>query len=86
MVGALVGVGAWIAGPWSGSATPTTALEAPHFVDESAESGIEHTYDFAVHALDAPSGLGPTSTSEEVDAALAASTSVAALTGTYARA
>ena len=45
VVGALVGVGAWIAGPWSGSATPTTALEAPHFVDESAESGIEHTYD-----------------------------------------
>jgi enediyne biosynthesis protein E4 len=44
MVILLIGVGGWIAGPWNGAATPTTAAPAPAFVDETAASGIDHSY------------------------------------------
>jgi len=72
---------------------PAGAVEVPNsggstaWVAPCPPPGVEHTYDVAVHALARPSGLGPTSSPEEVSAVLAeASTSVAALTGTYARA
>ena len=48
-------------------------------------SGATHTYDFTVYALSAASGLGATSTSDQLDAALTLATSTAAMTGTYTR-
>lgn len=43
------------------------------------------TYDFALYALSAPSGLTPMSTRAQVDAAVATPMATAALTGTYSR-
>ena len=46
--GLVVLVGGAAVGGWTvlgGSATPTTALAAPTFVDEAAASGLDHTYD-----------------------------------------
>ncbi|MFM8861110.1 MAG: YbhB/YbcL family Raf kinase inhibitor-like protein [Acidimicrobiia bacterium] len=44
------------------------------------------TYEFALHALTEPSGLTVDSTRAQVDAAVARSTSVSVVTGTYTRA
>ena len=47
--------------------------------------GTVHTYEFTLHALPAPSGLGIGSSEQDLDDAVAAATSVAVLTGTYTR-
>lgn len=71
---------------------PTGAVEAPNSSGTTAwfgpcpPVGSTHTYDFTVYALTAASGLGPSSSAAELDAALTLATSTAAMTGTYARA
>ena len=47
VVVALIGVGvgaAWFVALRGGGATPTIALVAPHFVDETTLAGVDHTY------------------------------------------
>lgn len=71
---------------------PAGAVEAPNsssttpWFGPCPPTGTGHTYDFTVYALSAASGLGPTSSSTDLDAALSATTSTAAMTGTYTRA
>jgi Raf kinase inhibitor-like YbhB/YbcL family protein len=70
---------------------PPGAIEAPNsgggtaWVGPCPPSGATHVYDLTVYALDAPSGLGATSTQAQVDAAVAGAVSTAAMTGTYTR-
>jgi Raf kinase inhibitor-like YbhB/YbcL family protein len=70
---------------------PPGAVEVPNSGGGTAwsgpcpPSGSTHVYDFAVHALDVPSGLGAASTQADVDAAVAGAVSLAAMTATYAR-
>lgn len=70
---------------------PAGAVEAPNSSGTAAWSGpcppagTTHTYDFTVYALSGPSGLGPTSSSADLDTALSLATSTAAMTGTYTR-
>jgi Raf kinase inhibitor-like YbhB/YbcL family protein len=71
---------------------PAGAVEAPNSSGTTAwfgpcpPAGTSHTYDFTVYALTQASGLGPTSSTADLDAALALTTSTAAVTGTYTRA
>lgn len=70
---------------------PPGAVEIPNsgggtaWVGPCPPPGSTHVYDFAVHALDAPSGLGAASTQAEVDAAVADAVTLAAMTATYTR-
>ena len=71
---------------------PAGAVEAPNtsgtttWFGPCPPAGSTHTYDFTVYALSAASGLGPDSTTTDLDAALQLATSTAAMTGTYTRA
>ncbi len=71
---------------------PPGAVQVPNsggagaWVGPCPPAGATHVYDFTVYALDAPSGLGATSTQADVDAVVARSVTTAAMTGTYTRA
>ena len=71
---------------------PAGAVEAPNssggtaWVGPCPPAGDAHTYDFTVYALPIPSGLGATSTADDLDTALVQASSQSAMTGTYARA
>jgi Raf kinase inhibitor-like YbhB/YbcL family protein len=68
---------------------PVGAVQAPNSEGDAAwlgpcpPTGTTHVYDFTVYALSASSGLGPTSTRDQLDQALLNATSTAAMTGTY---
>ena len=68
---------------------PTGAVQLPNADGEAAwlgpcpPAGATHVYDFTVHALSAPSGLGAGSTLDQVTVAVQSSISTAAMTGTY---